>query len=154
MKPQKLTLDQEEEEGLHLALLRLSKKIPAHELFFQINKLNHSQFSREEDFIVEGQFYDYFFLRYSAYSSIMKTKIEVIGNKSLKSVKKKQITELFSEEANQRVLMVEYPDTDYIIYATEEFNDFSLILLPEDSAFPIQNIMIEPDSEIFSLLQY
>jgi len=45
-------------------------------------------------------------------------------------------------------------DVDYIIYAKDSFKDFSLILLPENIMFQIQDFSLQPNSELYKLINY
>jgi hypothetical protein len=45
-------------------------------------------------------------------------------------------------------------DVDFIIYAKDSFADFSLILLPNNILFQIQDFSLNPKTELYKLLQY
>ena len=154
MKTLKLILDDDSEDELTIGLIRLSKKCPDHELFFQMNRLNPFQFKRIDDFEVKGAYYDYFFSRFEAYSRDRKTCIRIIKNKSSESRQKNAVTELFADEHETRCLLTEHEDVDYIISTSDTIHDFSLILLPEKWAFTVQEISLSSSDELYHLIQY
>lgn len=155
MKTQRQFLDfDEEEDDLEIGLARLAKPVPDYELFFHINKLNGFNFSRTEDILIRGKFYDYYFSKFEAYHQETKTCLKFISNKSLFSEKKLEQTELFAEEADVKFLLNDYVDVDYIITSSDAFPNFSLLLLPENIMFGIQNLSLSPDEELYNVIQY
>lgn len=154
MKTLKLILDQEDEDEISIGLIRLSKAIPDHEFFFHLNKINSFFFKRIEDLELSGNYYNYFFPRFEAYSRDNKICIQIIANKSSKSFQKNDITELFSGETENRILLNLYEDVDYIIKTSEVIHDFSLILLPENFAFQIQQYSLSSEDELYPIFQY
>ena len=154
MKTLKLTLDQEEESELSIGLLRLTKSIPDFEFFYHLNTANTFQFRRIADFKIEGNYYDYSFPRFESYSHDKKTCIQIIANKNSESVQKSKISELFCDETENRLLLSLYEDVDYIIKTSDIIHDFSLILLPENFAFQIQQFSLSPHDELYSIFQY
>lgn len=153
MKTLKLILDEDEELEYNLGLLRLSEKIPDYEFIFQLNQINTFKFRRVEDLKLSGTYFDFFFPVYEAYSKDKKTCIQIITNKNSESIQKKEITELFSEEKNDRLLLNLYQEVDFIIKTSEISHDFSLILLPENRTFPIQLFSMNAQHELYPLLQ-
>lgn len=154
MKTLKLILDQEDETDIPIGLLRLSKTIPHHEFFFHLNKANLFTFKRIEDLEIKGKYYHHFFPRFEAYSRDNKTCIHIIANKNSKSIQKNQITELFGTESENRSLLSLYEDVDYIIKTSELIHDFSLILLPENFTFQIQQYSLSSGDELYPIFQY
>lgn len=155
MKTQKILLDIEDlDEEITLGLVRLAKEVPAHELFFQINTLNSFNFSRISDFLFQGNNFDYYFPRFQAFHNDSKICIHFISNKSCKNIQKKISTELFSEEYETKFLLDNFQDVDYIIKTSEPFDDFSLILLPENLMFQIQDFLLSPEEELYQIIQY
>ena len=153
MKALKLILDEEEELEYNLGLLRLSEKIPDYEFIFQLNLINPFKFRRVEDLKLAGNYFDFFFPVYEAYSKDKKTCIQIISNKNSESIQKKEITELFSDEKNEKILLNLYQEVDFIIKTSEISHDFSLILLPENRTFPIQSFSMNAQHELYPLLQ-
>ena len=140
MEIQKLyDLDDIEFEDIAIGLVRLAKDIPAHEFFYKINQANNLTFSRKKDLVFHGGYYDYFFPRFEAYHKYSKTCFTFISNKSSESKQKKVQTELFTEEENIKFLLNNQVDVEYILHSSEQFPDFSVILLPENLVFPIQD---------------
>lgn len=154
MKPLKLILDQEEDDEIPIGLIRLSKHIPDHEFFFHVNQLNPFSFKRIADYKKEGTYYDYFFPRFEAYSRDEKTCIHILANRSSESFQKNDITELFSDEESSALLLNLHEDVDFIIKTSDSYQDFSLILLPENFAFQIQELYLNDENELYHLFQY
>lgn len=153
MKTLKLFLDQEEEPDFNIGLIRLIKPIPDYEFFFHVNRQNPFYFSRIEDIIIEDKYYDYHFPRYKAYSKEIKTNIYIISNKSSERVQKTTITELLFDDETL-FLMGKYPDVDYITKTSNSIHDFSLLLLPENLAFKIQEFLLSSYEELYKIIQY
>ena len=135
-------------------MVRLAKDIPAHEFFYKINQTNNLNFSRKKDLVFHGAYYDYFFPRYEAYPKYSKTCFTFISNKSSESKQKKVQTELFTEEENSKFLLNNQVDVEYILHSSEQFPDFSVILLPENLVFPIQDYTLSSDEELYQIIQY
>lgn len=154
MKPKKLFLDQEEEESLNVGLIRLAKNIPDYEFFFQTNNLNFFQFIRKDDFIIHAEYNDYYFSCYIAYDNVSKNIWKIFSNKSIETIKKKEQDKLFSDEQDIKFLLEQHQEVDYIISSGDDFVDFSVILLPENLSFPIQDFSLEPDEELYQIIQY
>ncbi|MFZ4931803.1 IPExxxVDY family protein [Chryseobacterium sp. Mn2064] len=155
MEIQKLyDLDDIEFEDIAIGLVRLAKDIPAHEFFFRINQTNNLSFSRKKDLVFHGGYYDYFFPRFEAYHKFSKTYFTFISNKSSESKQKKVQTELFTEEENIKFLLNNQVDVEYILHSSEQFPDFSVILLPENLVFPIQDYTLSSDEELYQIIQY
>ncbi|SFI21493.1 IPExxxVDY family protein [Halpernia frigidisoli] len=154
MKTKKLFLEEEEEENLNLGLLRLAQDLPAHELFFKINLLNSFKFTRIIDLVVQGTFFQYNFARFQAYHHLDKNCLQIISNKSEVSYKIKEQKELFNSETEMAYIFEELPDVDYLIKTSDYIDDFSLILLPENSAFNIQTFSLSSTNERYQLIKY
>ncbi|RMZ58063.1 IPExxxVDY family protein [Chryseobacterium nematophagum] len=155
MEIQKLyDIDDIEFEDITIALVRLVKNIPDHEFFFKVNQINELKFSRIIDLIIHGAYYDYYFPRFEAYHKYTKTCFTFISNKSSDSKQKKLQTELFSEEKNIKFLLNNQADVQYILHSSEQFPDFSVILLPENLVFPIQDYTLSSDEELYQIIQY
>lgn len=155
MEIQKLyDLDDIEFEDITIGLVRLAKDIPAHEFFYKINQSNDLSFSRKKDLVFHGGYYDYFFPRFEAYHKFSKTCFTFISNRSSESKQKKVQTELFTEEENIKFLLNNQVDVEYILHSSEQFPDFSVILLPENLVFPIQDYTLSSDEELYQIIQY
>ncbi|KMQ67106.1 hypothetical protein ACM39_15090 [Chryseobacterium sp. FH2] len=155
MEIQKLyDLDDIEFEDITIGLVRLAKNIPDHEFFFKINHNNNLKFSRKQDLVLHGDYYDYFFPRFEAYHKFTKTCFTFISNKSTESKQKKLQTELFSEEDNIKFLLNNQVEVQYILHSSEQFPDFSVILLPENLVFPIQDYTLGSEEELYQIIQY
>lgn len=154
MKTLKLILDHEEDSELTVGLVRLTKKIPDHEFVFQINRINPFSFRRIRDLVICGTYYDYQFPVFEAYSRDRKTCIRILGNRSSESTQKNAVTELFAPETAHRCLLTENEDVDYILTTSDAVHDFSLILLPENLAFSVQEFFLSSDEELYHLIQY
>lgn len=153
IKKQYLKLEEDRTE-INIGLIRLAKPIPEHELFFKINNLNTFKFSRISDILIKGEYFDHYFSRYQAYNKSTKDCYSFISNKSLLSVEKKAADQLFSDESNIKFLLNLHPDVDYILTNTDMFTDFSLILLPENLVFQIQEYPLSSEEELYHLIQY
>ncbi|WP_292010373.1 IPExxxVDY family protein [Chryseobacterium sp.] len=155
MEIQKLyDLDEIESEDITIGLVRLAKHIPDHEFFFKINRSNDLRFSRIEDLTLHGVYYDYNFPRFEAFHKFTQTCFTFISNKSSESFQKKQQAELFSEEENIKFLLNNQADVEYILHSSEQFPDFSVILLPENLVFPIQDYILGSEEELYQIIQY
>lgn len=155
MEIQKLyDLDDIEFEDITIGLVRLAKNIPDHEFFFKVNVNNDLKFSRIKDLVFNGIYYDYFFPRYEAYHKYTKTCFTFISNKSSESNQKKLQTELFSGEDNIKFLLNNQTEVEYILHSSEQFPDFSVILLPENLVFPIQDYNLSSEEELYQIIQY
>lgn len=155
MRTKKLFLDlDEEDENINLGLLRLSHDIKPHELFYKINSLNEFQFSNIKDLVVTRQYYRYKFLRFEAYHHLSKNCIQIIANKSFESQQLKPQKELFSVESANGLFFNDLLEVDYIIKSSDLIDDFSLILLPENSVFQLQTISLCSQDERYQLIQY
>ncbi|MCY0970285.1 IPExxxVDY family protein [Chryseobacterium wangxinyae] len=155
MEIQKLyDLDDIEFEDITIGLVRLAKNIPDHEFFFKININNDLKFSRIKDLVFNGIYYDYFFPRYEGYHKYTKTCFTFIANKSSESNQKKLQTELFAEEDNIKFLLNNQTEVEYILHSSEQFPDFSVILLPENLVFPIQDYNLSSEEELYQIIQY
>ncbi|MCX8533796.1 IPExxxVDY family protein [Chryseobacterium luquanense] len=155
MEIQKLyDLDDIEFEDIAIALVRLVKHIPDHEFFFKINQKNDLKFSRITDLVYNGIYYDFCFPRFEAYHKHTKTCFTFISNKCSESNQKKLQTELFTEEENIKFLLNNHPDVEYILHSSEQFPDFSVILLAENLAFPIQDYNLSSEEELYQIIQY
>jgi hypothetical protein len=147
-------LDDIEFEDIAIGLVRLAKDIPDHEFFYKINQINNLSFSRKKDMVFHGDYYDYFFPRFEAYHKFSKTCFTFISNKSSESKQKKVQTELFTEEENIKFLLNNQVDVEYILHSSEQFPDFSVILLPENLVFPIQDYTLSSEEELYQIIQY
>lgn len=155
MEIQKLyDLEDIEFEDITIGLVRLAKNIPDHEFFYKVNQNNDLTFKRIEDVILHGLYYDYFFPRFEAYHKFTKTCFTFISNRSSESKQKKLQTELFSEEENIKFLLNNQVEVQYILHSSEQFPDFSVILLPENLVFPIQDYTLGSEEELYQIIQY
>lgn len=155
MEIQKLyDTDDLEFEDITIGLVRLAKNIPDYEFFYKINKNNDLTFSRIKDLIFHGSYYDYHFPRFEAYHKFTKTCFTFISNRSSESKQKKQQTELFSEEENIKFLLNNQAEVEYILHSSEQFPDFSVILLPENLVFPMQEYTLSSEEELYQIIQY
>ncbi|MCG2792492.1 MAG: IPExxxVDY family protein [Weeksellaceae bacterium] len=153
IKKQYLKLEEDLTE-INIALIRLAKPIPEHELFFFINDINTFKFSRTEDIQVKGYYFDHYFSRYQAYDHSSKNCFSFISNKSVSSVEKRVSNQLFSDESNIKFLLHLHQDVDYILTNSDMFAEFSLILLPENLVFQIQEYPLSSQEELYQLIQY
>ncbi|MBB4807551.1 hypothetical protein HNP38_002857 [Chryseobacterium defluvii] len=155
MEIQKLyDADEIEFEDITIGLVRLAKTVPDHEFFYKINQNNDLKFSRIKDLIFHGLYYDYYFPRFEAYHKFTKTCFTFISNRSSESKQKKQQTELFSEEENIKFLLNNQAEVEYILHSSEQFPDFSVILLPENLVFPVQEYTLSSEEELYQIIQY
>ena len=155
MKKQKILLDiEEDEEELTLGLVRLAKEVPDFELFFHLNSLNSFKFSRIADLVSKGTYKDYYFPRFQAFHTDSQICMHFIANKSSHFTQKEFAKELFLDEEETKFIVDHFQDVDYIIWTSEPFDDFSVILLPENLMFQIQSFPISSNDELFQLIQY
>lgn len=141
-------------EDIAIGLVRLVKHIADHEFFYKVNQNNDLKFRRIDDLILNGGYYDYHFSRFEAYHKFTKTCFTFISNKCSESKQKKTQTELFSQEENIKFLLNNQADVEYILHSSEQFPDFSVILLPENLVFPIQDYTLSSDEELYQIIQY
>ena len=149
MKNKKIFIDLEDDEPMDIGLLRLAKKLPDHEIFFEINKINPFQFVRTDDLKIK----QFCFTKFEGYHKETKNCYSIVSNKSA-PLRKKTDNELFAQTEEIKFLMPKNKDVDYIIYAKDSFKDFSLILLPENIMFQIQDFSLQPNSELYKLINY
>lgn len=154
MKTQKFTLEIDEDDEITLGLVRLAKEVPDYELFYHLNALNTFNFKRITDLVYHGKYYDYHYPRFQSFHHDNKICIQFIANKSSYSIQKSKQTELFNTEEDTRHLLDHFPDVNYLITTSEPFDDFSLILLPENLMFQIQDFQLNPTEELYQLIQY
>ncbi|MDC8105508.1 IPExxxVDY family protein [Chryseobacterium sp. B21-037] len=146
--------DDIEFEDIAIGLVRLAKNVFDHEFFFKINQNSDLKFSRIDDLVFHGSYYDYYFSRFEGYHKFSKTYFTFISNKSCESRQKKIQTELFAEEENIKFLLNNQVDVEYILHSSEQFPDFSVILLPENLVFPIQDYTLSSEEELYQIIQY
>lgn len=73
----------------------------------------------------------------------------------LRKVNKKKLqTELFTGEENIKFLLNNQVEVQYILHSSEQFPDFSVILLPENLVFPIQDYTLGSEEELYQIIQY
>ena len=155
MKSQKILLEiEDEDEEITLGLIRLAKEVPEHEHFYQLNVRNSFKLTRIADLVYCGAYNDYFFPRFEGFHCDSKVCFQFIANKSSQHIQKKVSNELFSGEQETKFLLNHFQDVDYIIWTSEPFDDFSVILLPENLMFQIQSFPLCSTDELFSLIQY
>lgn len=154
MKNKKIFLDQEEEESIYVGLVRLAKPLPDYEVFFHLNNHNLFDFKRTKDVQLHGEYNDYTFTRFEAYDKNTENCWRIISNKSAETIIKKEQESLFHHEEEMKFLLNNHQDVDYIITASDLYIDFSLILLPEKLFFPIQEFLLEPEEELYQIIQY
>jgi len=153
IKKQFLKLEEDFPE-ITVGLIRLTKPIPENELFFNINKINTFYFRRIDDIKTNGEYFNHCFSRYQAYDGYSENHYHIISNKSVFSEENKMQNQLFSEESNVKFLLNLHQDVDYILTNSDMFADFSLILLPENLIFQIQEFSLSSDTELYQLIQY
>lgn len=154
MKTQKFTLEIEKDDDIILGLARLAKEVPDFELFYHLNKLNDFKLNRITDLIYHGNYYDYYFPRFQGFHHETKICIQFIANHSSQSIQKKKSAELFNNEEDSMHLLENYQDVNYLIKTSEPFDDFSVILLPENLMFQIQEFELSSAEELYQLIQY
>ncbi|QOW11405.1 IPExxxVDY family protein [Kaistella flava (ex Peng et al. 2021)] len=154
MKTQKFTLEIDEDDEITLGLVRLVKEVPDYELFYHLNILNPFKFTRIADLIYRGKHYDYYFPRFQSFHLDTQICIHFIANQSSQSIQKSLPVELFNTEGDTKYLLDHFPDVNYLITTSEPFDDFSLILLPENLLFQIQHFQLSPNEELYQLIQY
>jgi hypothetical protein len=73
---------------------------------------------------------------------------------NLLKVNKKNYRRTLSEEENIKFLLNNQVDVEYILHSSEQFPDFSVILLPENLVFPIQDYTLSSEEELYQIIQY
>ena len=154
MKNKKIFLDIFDEETLQVGLIRMAKKIPEHEMFFEINRHNTFCFNRIEDLKWGCADNEFSFSRYEAHHPEFQTCYHIIANRSFPNRRRENQNELFGDTSEVSYLMPKNTDVDYVFHAKESFNDFSVILLPENIFFRTQEFTLSPKSSLYQLLQY
>lgn len=154
MKNQRLTLDYEDDASIILGLVRLIKPVQDHELFFHINQINDLCFQRIDDFPIEKEYHSYSHSVFTAFHQGVQNCIQFISNKSIVHTKKKEIVELFTDEEDVNYLLPNFQDVDYIIKTSDNIDEFSVILLPENMMFQIQEYELTSEEEFYHLIQY
>ena len=82
MKNKSLFLDFDETEDVSVALVRLKREQPFHELFFKINRLNSFKFFRKNDLEIEDYFGYYNFPIFEAFDRHTQVTFRIIINHS------------------------------------------------------------------------
>ncbi len=154
MKAQKFTLEIEEDDEITLGLVRLAKEVSDYELFYHLNMLNSFKFTRISDLSFHGTYYDYYFPRFQGFHHDTQICVSFIANHSSHSIQKKKSAELFNNEEDTKYLLENFNDVNYLIKTSEPFDDFSVILLPENLTFQIQDFQLSPMDELYQLIQY
>lgn len=143
-----LELD-DEDEPLSLGWIRPLKTAPLHEVFFELNRRNDFSFERTEDL----KYKKFYFPRFEGLHSESQTLYIIIANKSFPK-RKKTSDELFSQIEEVKYLFPTNREMEYLIYAKDSIADFSVILLPENLLYPIQEFSLTPQNELYKLIQY
>ena len=151
MGTQNIILDDFPNEDQIIGLITTEKKLPNHEFFYHLNNENHFFFKRIDDLKYSGKYYDYFFQVFEGNDNINKINIKIICNKSISSLQKKEIKELFTEESTEKYLFNK--DIEYIIQTSECINDFSLILHSKILGFNVQEYILSSHEELYQTLQ-
>ncbi len=154
MKTQNLILDSDSSDDINIGLISLTQELDPHEFFFKLNTLNFSSFKRIKDLELKKTYFDYYHPRFEAYSVHFETKIHIIGNQSISSTEKLKSLELFSNESHVNHLLNDHHKINFIIKTEELFDDFSLILLPEEFSLPIETLTLSAGSELHTFFQY
>lgn len=95
------------------------------------------------------------FFRDSRHMTSLRKPVLLLFQTNLQKVNKKKVqTELFTEEENIKFLLNNQVDVEYILHSSEQFPDFSVILLPENLVFPIQDYTLSSDEELYQIIQY
>jgi hypothetical protein len=148
---QNIILDDFPNEDQIIGLITTEKKLPNHEFFYHLNNENHFFFKRIDDLKYSGKYYDYFFQVFEGSDNINRINIKIICNKSISSLQKKEIKELFIEESTEKYLFNK--DFEYIIQTSECINDFSLILHSKILGFNVQEYILSSHEELYQTLQ-
>lgn len=154
MKTQKIILDIDYDDEITIGLVRLAKEVPDYELFYHLNTLNPFSFKRISDLVLRGNISDHYFPRFRAFHNSTQVCVHFISNRASQVIQTKTSHELFSGDEDSGFLLKNFQDVDYIIKTSEPFDDFSVILLPENLMFQIQNFHLSPDEELYQLIQY
>ncbi|NAW51304.1 IPExxxVDY family protein [Elizabethkingia argentiflava] len=151
-KTKKIRLDCNDCEPINIGLIRLKHPIPAHLFFFKINRYTAFPFYRIENFMTRNAAIEYEFLCMQAQDEKSENIYQIIANKSF--VKRNNTAlNLFEGVADQSYLLEDYQDVDFLIKTKDSYPDFSLILLPENAIFPIQEYQIQPNELIYQYIQ-
>ena len=145
----KIFLNLDDDDPFSIRLIRLAKKIPNHEMFFEINQLNSFHFYRTNDLKVKK----FSFIKFEGIHPDTNTCYQIIANKSIPK-RKNTTNELFALAEETKFLMPKNKEVEYIIHAKDSFANFSLILLPEDIISQIEDFSVQPQNELYKLLQY
>ena len=145
----KIFLELEEDEPINIGLIRQAKRLPDYEMFFEINKVNSFNFYRIDDI----KYKKFSFPKFETYHPENKTCFQIIANKSIPK-RKNTTNELFAQAEEIKFLMPKHKDVEYIMYAKDSFPDFSLILWPENTISQIEDFSVQPQQELYKLLQY
>ena len=131
-------------EPISIGLARLVKFLQPHILFFQINSQKNMRYQRKRDLEVFSEYYRYDHIVFEAHQPNWKNKILFI----------KEIDRLFVEETEDNYLLDKYTDVEYLVKTSNNIRNFSLISLPENLFFQIQPYELEPDNELYKIIQY
>ncbi|MDL1913461.1 MAG: IPExxxVDY family protein [Bergeyella sp.] len=149
-----LLLDDQDSDVIEIGILQANNTpLPEHEFFFHINRKNHLKFTRKEDLELRGKYYRYRHSVHSAYHKISQNTLHFISNKSIKTLKEKELDELFTEENEINYLLKNHKEITYIVKATDNMSDFCLILPFDTSPTQIQSLPLTKDSNLYFLIQ-
>lgn len=154
MKKLNLFLDEEFIFPINLGLIRVVKKLPAHELFYHMGIQNNLFFSRKNDLKIKKKYYEYSHIIFETFHEETQNKLVFLENKSIFSQQYREIDQLFVEEDLVNYLLKNVKDADYIIKTSENIIDFSLILQRKNILFHIQTVTLSKDDELYQILQY
>lgn len=154
MKNKSLFLDFDETEDVLLVLVRLKKKLPFHELFFKINRLNSFQFFRKKDIEIEDYFGYYYFPIFEAFDKHTQITFRVIINQSYDFHRKeKPIEGLFDLLEEEKYFI--HVGIDLILFSKEGDCDFSVINLPKELVNSIEEYTLSSEEELYeTILNY
>lgn len=150
MKNKKLILDLEEEDCISVGLVRLSKDIPHHELFFKINQQNQFYFSRKKDLLVEYFSGYYNFPIFEAFDESLKNTFIMMANKSINFKRKegKSIENLF-ELVEEKCFIND--NINFILFSREGNNDFSTIKFPKEWV-EVEDYSVNYEEELYQII--
>lgn len=150
MKNKKLILDLEEEDCISVGLVRLSKDIPHHELFFKINQQNQFYFSRKKDLLIEDFSGYYKFPIFEAFDESLKNTFIMMANQPINFERKegKSIESLF-ELVEEKCFINN--NINFIIFSKEGNDDFSTINFPKEWV-EVENYSINYEEELYQII--
>ncbi|RQP08425.1 MAG: IPExxxVDY family protein [Chryseobacterium sp.] len=154
LKAKTFLLEDDDDEPMLIGLIRLVRKLPLHEIFFELNKHNPFVFRRAKDFITTSFAGETAHAVFKAYDESSDTDFTMISNLSFETSLSAPADNLFGSYTVVSHILRAHHDVDFLLIVKDSIPDFSLILLPDNLCFQIQPYRLDPDLELYKQILY